>query len=56
MNSLNPNIVQAKDNSSKLKGELFLEQYHGKPIDEIGIVSETEPEVDWGKPVGEEIW
>lgn len=40
----------------KLKGEIFLEEYYGKPIEEIGVISENNPEIDWGKPVGEEIW
>lgn len=40
----------------KLKGEIFLEEYYGKPIEEIGVISDNSPEVDWGKPVGEEIW
>jgi addiction module RelB/DinJ family antitoxin len=38
----------------------YLEEYHGKDIETI--LSEAEgrgekpPEIDWGKPVGEEIW
>jgi len=38
----------------KLKGELFLEQFYQKSIDEIGQI-ETEL-ADWGEPVGDEIW
>ncbi len=40
----------------KLKGEVFLEEYYGKPINEIGIISDNNPEVNLGEPVGEEIW
>lgn len=32
-----------------------LEAFYGKPISEIGII-ETEEEVSWGTPVGEEMW
>ena len=32
-----------------------LTAFYGKGIDEIGRI-ETEPEVDWGKPEGAEIW
>ena len=38
----------------KLKGELFLEEYYGKPISEIEAFG-TE-EVDWGEPQGDEEW
>lgn len=40
----------------KLRGEIFLEEYYGKPIEEIGAIDNNEPEVDWGDPIGEEIW
>lgn len=39
----------------KLKGEIFLEEYYGKPIEEIGMVG-SDHELNWGEPVGEEIW
>ncbi len=39
----------------KLKGEIFLEEYYGKPIKEIGIICEDNPEIDWGPDVGNEI-
>lgn len=32
-----------------------LEEFYGLPIDEIQR-SASEPEIDWGPPVGEEIW
>lgn len=32
-----------------------LETFYGKPLDQIQPV-EKEPETDWGKPAGEEIW
>ncbi len=38
----------------KLKGEIFLEEFYGKPISEIGGF-ETEV-VDWGEPQGDEEW
>lgn len=38
----------------RLRGELFLEEYYGKSIDQIGEI-ETEV-VDWGKPQGDEVW
>ncbi len=40
----------------KLKGEIFLEEYYGKPLEDIGTISDNNPEINWGKPVGEEIW
>ena len=38
----------------KLKGEIFLEEFYGKPISEIGEL-DTEI-VDWGEPQGDEEW
>lgn len=38
----------------RLRGEIFLEKYFGKPLSEIGQI-ETET-VDWGAPAGEEEW
>ena len=32
-----------------------LEEFYGLPFDEIQR-SASEPEIDWGPPVGEEIW
>ena len=32
-----------------------LEAFYGKPLAEIGCI-DTEPEVDWGPPVGSEVW
>lgn len=32
-----------------------LTTFYGKSIDEIGRINEAQ-EIDWGKPVGEEIW
>ena len=32
-----------------------LEAFYGKPLAEIGCI-DTEPEVDWGPPVGSEMW
>ena len=47
----------------KLWGEKYLEEYYGKDISEIWkdvkagkIRLVDNEEVDWGKPVGEEIW
>ena len=40
----------------------YLEEYHGKPIEtilkEADVRNERERpvEIDWGKPVGEEVW
>jgi len=42
--------------------EKYLEDYHGKPIETILKEAEERNEtdrpveIDWGKPVGEEIW
>ncbi|MCR5101737.1 MAG: hypothetical protein K6B41_10325 [Butyrivibrio sp.] len=41
----------------KLKGESFLEDYYGKPYDEITF-EDLGPggELDWGEDVGGEVW
>jgi len=40
--------------------DTYLEEYHGKNIEailrEAEISGETPTEIDWGKPVGDEIW
>lgn len=54
--SINDKAIVFVPLRKKLKGESFLEDYYGKPIDEIGIIIKNNPEVDWGNPVGEEIW
>ena len=38
----------------RLRGEIFVENFYNKPIEQVGKI-ETDP-IDWGKPVGEEIW
>ncbi len=40
----------------KLKGEAFLEEYYGKPIEEIYISGWDTEVVDFGPPVGVEEW
>ena len=47
-------IIMFSPVQKKLKGELFLEEFYGKPAEEIRNL-ETET-VDWGEPQGEEIW
>ena len=38
----------------RLRGELFLEEFYGKPISDINNI-ETEV-IDWGEPQGDEEW
>ena len=57
-------ILPRKPNYSnqKLKGEKYLESFFHKDISEIWTDLEnsqlefTDNEVDWGKPVGNEVW
>ena len=46
--------VRVKDERKRTSVEKRLEQFYGKPIEEIGVIEEEE--VDWGNPVGEEVW
>ena len=48
-------VAVSDETKKKLKGEIFLEAFYGKPIEEIGIICENNPEVDWGNPIGEEM-
>ena len=48
--------------NKKLKGEKYLESFYQKDISEIwndlenGKIKLTNNEVDWGKPMGNEVW
>lgn len=46
----NDSVVRLSDDSLKSR----LEAFYGKPVDEIYV--EKSPEIDTGKPVGEEVW
>ncbi|MCR5453158.1 MAG: hypothetical protein K6F00_11080 [Lachnospiraceae bacterium] len=48
--------ISSDEHKKKLKGDIFLEEYYGKPIEEIGVICEDNPVINWGKPSGEEIW
>ena len=50
----NDNIIMSE--SKKTRFENLLENYYGKPIEEIGIINEGDTEIDYGEPVGEETW
>ena len=63
------NIVRERKNlqnkpylSNTLKGEKYLEDFYQKNISEIwndfenGKIRLNSEEVDWGKPVGNEVW
>ena len=49
-------LISPRKAKKKLRGELIMEQFYGKPIEEIGIVNEAEEVWKDKKPVGEEVW
>ncbi|MCL2844545.1 MAG: hypothetical protein FWE23_03715 [Chitinivibrionia bacterium] len=54
--------VNPLERKKKLKGEKYLEDFYKKNISEIwndfenGKIRLNSEEVDWGKPVGNEVW
>lgn len=44
----------AKSNHTPLKDRI--ETYYGKPLDEITPEKYSVEEIDWGKPMGKEVW
>jgi len=54
--------VNPLERKKKLKGEKYLEDFYQKNISEIwkdfenGKIRLNSEEVDWGKPVGNEVW
>lgn len=47
-------IRRAEPNKHRTLRERF-EAFYGQPFDEIPRIT-LEPEVDWGEPVGKEVW
>ncbi len=52
--SIDKNRIVLTPKKKRLRGEFILENFYNKPLDQIGKI-DTEI-VDWGEPVGEEVW
>ena len=52
--SIDKNRIILTPKKKRLRGEVFLENFYNKPLGQIGKI-DTEI-VDWGEPVGEEVW
>ena len=54
-------IMDVRENNvlaqaDKTRFSVLLEEHYSKPVDEIGVINEEYSEVDFGEPVGEEVW
>jgi antitoxin MazE len=48
-------ILKKVSTSKHITIEERLEKFYGKPIDQIQLIDQVD-EIDFGKPVGEEVW